>query len=313
MTEAIKERNSLTCDMGTPGAEGLHGRILKGIGGFYYVYTDEGIYQCRAKGLFRKKSLKPLAGDECMIELTHTDDVEGNVTEILPRKNALVRPPVANIDQALVVFAMHSPDPVWGLLDRFLIMMERSDVPSVICINKDDLASDGDVDDVLSIYGASGYRIIFTSAKEHEGIDELREVLDGKVTSVAGPSGAGKSSIINAMAQDAVMETGEVSAKLGRGKQTTRHTELIYLWKDTFIFDSPGFSAMELPDVEESGLARLFPELAGYTGKCYYSDCTHIHEPECKVREAVSNGDISKQRYDSYVDIYNELHERRKY
>ena len=213
-----------------PDRERLYGRILKGVGGFYYVHTDEGIYQCRAKGLFRKKSLKPLAGDECMIELTHTDDVEGNVTEILPRKNALVRPPVANIDQALVIFSMHSPDPVWGLLDRFLIMMEKSGIPSVICINKDDLAYAGDMEDVLSIYGRSGYRIIFTSARELTGMDELRETLDGKVTSVAGPSGAGKSSIINAITGKSLMETGEVSLRLGRGKQTTRHTELIYLW-----------------------------------------------------------------------------------
>ncbi len=293
--------------------ERLHGRILKGIGGFYYVYTDQGIYQCRAKGLFRKKSLKPLAGDECIIELTHTDDVEGNVTEILPRKNALVRPPVANIDQALVIFSIHSPDPVWGLLDRFLIMMEREGIPSVICINKDDLASCDDTDDVLKIYGESGYRIIFTSVREMTGIDELKVMLDGKVTSVAGPSGVGKSSIINAIAEDAVMETGEVSAKLGRGRQTTRHTELIYLWMNTFIFDSPGFSAMELPDIEERKLAGLFPEMKEYIGKCYYSDCTHIHEPDCKIREVVLNGAISEQRYRSYVDIFKELHERRKY
>ena len=313
MTKANKERKDLSANKEASDRDRLYGRILKGVGGFYYVYTDEGTYQCRAKGLFRKKSLKPLAGDECIIELTHTDDVEGNVTEIFPRKNALVRPPVANIDQALVIFAMHSPDPVWGLLDRFLIMMEREGIPSVICINKDDLAYSGDINDVLNIYGRSGYRIIFTSAKELTGMDELRETLDGKVTSVAGPSGAGKSSIINAITGKPLMETGEVSLRLGRGRQTTRHTELIYLWDDTFIFDSPGFSAMELPDMEENELAGFFPEMSGYIGKCYYSDCTHIHEPDCKIREAVSSGAIPEQRYDSYVDIYNELHERRKY
>lgn len=290
----------------------LEGRILKGVGGFYYVYTAEGTYQCRARGLFRKHSLKPLAGDRCRIELTNTEDVEGNVAEILPRKNSLIRPPVANIDQALVIFAMHSPEPAWGLLDRYLIMMERAGIPSVICINKDDLAEGLEALDIKRIYEPAGYRIVFTSAREHTGIDDLKDVLYGKVTSVAGPSGAGKSSIINAILGSELMETGDISRKLKRGKQTTRHTELINLWEDTFIFDSPGFSAMELPDMDKSELDVCFPEMRPYKGHCYYADCSHTHEPGCSVREALEDNNIAAERYASYTELFAELPDDRR-
>ena len=290
----------------------LEGRILKGVGGFYYVYTAEGTFQCRARGLFRKHSLKPLAGDRCRIELTNTEDVEGNVAEILPGKNSLIRPPVANIDQALVIFAMHSPEPAWGLLDRYLIMMERAGIPSVICINKDDLAEGLEALDIKRIYEPAGYRIVFTSAREHTGIDELKDVLYGKVTSVAGPSGAGKSSIINAILGSELMETGDISRKLKRGKQTTRHTELINLWEDTFIFDSPGFSAMELPDMDKSELDVCFPEMRPYKGHCYYADCSHTHEPGCSVREALEDNNIAAERYASYTELFAELPDDRR-
>lgn len=291
----------------------IEGRILKGIGGFYYVYTDEGIFQCRAKGLFRKKALKPLAGDRCLIELTHTEDVEGNVTEILERKNVLVRPPVANIDQALIVFSVHSPEPAWTLMDRFLVMMERNAIHPVICVNKDDLADTCDLSEIEDIYKNTGYSLIFTSVRNDSGLDQVRKALEGKVTSVAGPSGVGKSSLINALMGEEVMVTGDVSRRLKRGKQTTRHTELLYLGEDTFIFDSPGFSAMDLPEMKESELAGCFPEMRAYMGKCRYSDCSHTHEPDCPIKQAVDSGEIAGQRYDSYIDIYNELREKRRY
>ena len=291
----------------------IEGRILKGIGGFYYVYTDEGIFQCRAKGLFRKRALKPLAGDRCTIELTHTDDVEGNVTEILERKNVLDRPPVANIDQALIVFSVHSPEPAWTLMDRFLVMMERNGIHPVICVNKDDLADTCDLSDIEDIYKSTGYSLIFTSVKNGSGLDKVREVLKGRVTSVAGPSGVGKYSLINALIGEEVMVTGDVSRRLKRGRQTTRHTELLFLGEDTFIFDSPGFSAMDLPEMKESELAECFPEMRGYIGGCRYSDCSHTHEPDCTIKQAVDSGDIAGRRYDSYIDIYNELREKRRY
>ena len=291
----------------------IEGRILKGIGDFYYVYADEGIFQCRAKGLFRKRALKPLAGDRCTIELTHTDDVEGNVTEILERKNVLDRPPVANIDQALIVFSVHSPEPAWTLMDRFLVMMERNGIHPVICVNKDDLADTCDLSDIEDIYKSTGYSLIFTSVKNGSGLDKVREVLKGRVTSVAGPSGVGKSSLINALIGEEVMVTGDVSRRLKRGRQTTRHTELLFLGEDTFIFDSPGFSAMDLPEMKESELAECFPEMRGYIGGCRYSDCSHTHEPDCTIKQAVDSGDIAGRRYDSYIDIYNELREKRRY
>ncbi|MCR5410446.1 MAG: ribosome small subunit-dependent GTPase A [Lachnospiraceae bacterium] len=291
----------------------LEGRILKGVGGFYYVHTKEGVFCCRAKGLFRKQSLKPLAGDICRIELTHTEDVEGNIVEILPRKNSLIRPPVANTDQALVIFAMHDPEPALGVLDRFTVMMEISRIPTVICVNKDDLSLGSEADEILRIYAPSGYRVLFTSVIDGSGMDELKEILTGRVTSVAGPSGVGKSSMINALAGSYTMETGEVSRKLKRGKQTTRHTELLRLWDDTFIFDSPGFTALDVPDIEPSELYDCFPEMRPYLGRCRYNDCMHAGEPGCAVKEAVNDGVISSERYDSYLSIYNELIKRRRY
>ncbi len=288
----------------------IRGKILKGIAGFYYVYTGEGIFQCRAKGIFRKEEKKPLAGDDVFLELTQTQDVEGNVTEILPRKNCLIRPPVANIDQALVIFAGHSPEPVWGLLDRFLILMHYHDIPSGICINKDDLLTLKEADEIRRIYAGAGCRLLFTSAREGTGQDELRELLSGKTTAVAGPSGAGKSSLINMLLGREELQTGEISRKVSRGKQTTRHTELIPLWEDTFIFDSPGFSSLDLPKIGKEELRDYYPEFEPYGAECYYNVCSHLHEPDCRVKEAVQDGRISRERYESYGTVYEELKRR---
>ncbi len=289
------------------------GKIIKGIAGFYYVDTPDGIFQCRARGLMRIRDLKPLAGDNVRIELTGGEDVEGNVTQIHERKNSLIRPPVANIDQALILFAMHSPEPVWGLLDRFLINMAYHDIPCIICINKDDLKNGDEADTIASIYRDSGCRLIFTSAKNNTGTDELKRLLAGKTTTVAGPSGAGKSSIINALLGKEHMQTGALSARVERGKQTTRHTELIPVAKDTYIFDSPGFSSLDLPDIKEQDLRDYFPEFSGFNTECRYNMCSHTHEPGCSVKQAVEDGKISSERYTSYVSIYDQLKESKRY
>ncbi len=291
----------------------IQGKILKGIAGFYYVYTEEGIYQCRARGLFRKEAKKPLAGDDVMMELTDTQDVEGNVVEILPRRNCLVRPPVANIDQALVIFAGHSPEPAFGLLDRFLVLMGHYGIASVICFNKDDLLTGEEEDRIRGIYRDSGSRILFTSAETGEGLQELARVLEGQTTAVAGPSGVGKSSLINRLLGREAMETGEISRKVKRGKQTTRHTELLPIGEDTFIFDSPGFSSLDLPDIPKEELRFYYPEFEPYGGGCRFHACTHLHEPDCRVKEAVEDGRISRERYDSYGSVYMELEQKRSY
>ena len=221
------------------------GKIVKGIAGFYYVsVAGSGIYECKAKGAFRQQKLKPLVGDNVQIDIINEEEKTGNVVEILPRKNALIRPAVANVDQALVIFAGTSPKPNLNLLDRFLLMMEQQEVPTLICFNKEDLASETEIQELREAYETSGYPLYFLSAKEEDGIAPLREALQGKTTTVAGPSGVGKSTLINLLAPDVQMETGAISEKIQRGKHTTRHSQLIMLDEETYIFDTPVFSSL---------------------------------------------------------------------
>lgn len=291
----------------------LTGKIIKGIAGFYYVHTGSGIYECHARGIFRKECRKPLAGDDVMIDVTDEPGKIGSICEILPRRNSLIRPAVANIDQAVVIFSIHRPEPVWDLLDRFILMMGYADIKSYICINKDDLSKQSEADSICSMYRGSGCKVLFTSTINGTGMDELQAVLKGKTTAVAGPSGVGKSSIINTLTGTDHMETGEISRRVERGRQTTRHTELVPIAEDTFILDSPGFSSMELPDISKEQLRFYYPEFAEYEGGCYFNGCMHVHEPDCAVKNAVENGDISRERYASYISIYEELKDKRAY
>ena len=214
----------------------MQGKIIKGIAGFYYVHVVEsGIYECKAKGIFRKDGIKPLVGDNVEIEILDEKDMEGNITKILPRKNELVRPAVANIDQALVVFAVTKPKPHFNLLDRFLVMMESKDIPAVLCFNKTDIAEDPDIAGLKEIYGKCGYPLVFTSAKKENNIKELKSLLGGRTTAIAGPSGVGKSSLINLLQSGVTMETGSISHKIERGKHTTRHSELIVLEEGSYV------------------------------------------------------------------------------
>lgn len=293
----------------------MQGKIIKGIAGFYYVYAEEDgkVYECKAKGIFRKENKKPLVGDNVCMELLDGEEKTGNIVRILPRKNELIRPAVANIDQALVIFAIVKPEPNYNLLDRFLIMMERQGLSSILCFNKRDIASEEERKALQEAYGSCGYRLLFASAARGDGMEELKELLKGKTTAVAGPSGAGKSSMINCLNPDAGMETGEVSKKIGRGKHTTRHSEIIALQENTYIVDTPGFTSLGLFDMEKEDLQGYYPEFARYSDSCRFSGCAHLSEPDCAVKEALEEGKISGVRYGNYRELYKELQERRKY
>ena len=291
----------------------MQGKIIKGIAGFYYIYAEnDEIYECKAKGIFRKDKQKPLVGDNVEIEVLDEQEKEGSVTAILPRKNSLIRPAVANVDQAFVIFAMENPKPNFMLLDRFLIMMEKENVPAVICFNKKDLAKQEELDLLYETYKSCGYDVIFSSTFNGEGLDEIREILKGKTTVVAGPSGVGKSSITNALQENVQMETGEISKKLKRGKHTTRHSQVIPVGHDTYLMDTPGFSSLFVERMEKEELRFHYPEFAEYEGKCRFQGCVHVHEPECAVKQAVEEGKIHRQRYENYVSFYEELKEQEK-
>jgi ribosome biogenesis GTPase len=293
----------------------MKGKIIRGVGGFYYVHAQDGnIYECRAKGIFRKEKQKPLVGDD--VEMSIVPDNEklaGNVEALLPRRNALIRPAAANVDQALVVFAAAAPAPNLNLLDRFLISMEQQQIPVIICFNKTDLVDDAGLERLADAYAGSGYRVCMTCVARGEGIDEIQELLEGRTTVVAGPSGGGKSSLTNQLQSDVQMEVGSISEKIDRGKHTTRHTELIVLRKDTYFLDTPGFSSLTVQNIESGHLRDYFHEFDRYEPECRFQGCVHIHEPDCAVKAALEEGAISRERYDNYVLIYEELKNRRKY
>ena len=292
----------------------MRGKIIKGIAGFYYVDDGTGVLvQCRAKGVFRNRNLKPLVGDNVEFDLLDEKDMEGNVTEILPRKNALVRPAAANVDQALVVFALTHPDPNLNLLDRFLVMMEAQQVPVIICFNKADLAGEKEEERYRFIYETVGYEVLFLSALENRGLDQVRERLAGKTTVFAGPSGVGKSSLTNRLFPEAAMETGDISQKIKRGRHTTRHSELFSLGNGTYLMDTPGFSSMYIEDMEADELKNYFPEFSPWEDGCRFLGCVHMGEKVCGVKEAVAEGKIGKSRYENYRLMYQELKDKRRY
>ena len=283
------------------------GKIIKGIAGFYYVHVDSlGVYECKAKGIFRKQDIKPLVGDNVIIEVLDEDNRIGNITEILPRTSELIRPAAANVDQALVIFAITNPEPNFNLLDRFLVMMDYQNLPTVILFNKEDLAGDSEKEKVKNIYRDCGCTLLFASAAKEQGLSEVREILMGKTTILAGPSGVGKSSLTNYLMQESTMETGDVS-RIGRGRHTTRHSEIFCMEKDSYICDSPGFTSLMLPDIEAGELRYYYPEFAWYEGKCRFNGCVHVNEPDCAVKSAVEEGIICRERYDSYLCLYDEL------
>lgn len=292
----------------------MKGKIIKGIAGFYYVKAEDGVlYECKAKGIFRKEKIKPLVGDCVEIQCLDGENRLGNIEQILPRDNALIRPAVANVDQALVVFASVSPAPNLNLLDRFLMMMEKQQIPVTICFNKTDLAKEPELEKLKQIYSTCGYPISFISVREKTGIESIRAFLRGKTTVLAGPSGVGKSSLLNLLYPEADMEIGSISEKIQRGKHTTRHSEFFCTDKDTYLLDTPGFSSMTVDGYQPEELQEYFPEFQEYLDGCRFIGCSHVAERDCGIKEAVADGKISQSRYDNYVLFYRECKDRKKY
>lgn len=286
----------------------MQGKIIKGIAGFYYVHVvHSGIYECKAKGVFRNKKIKPLVGDNVEIEILDEENKIGNIINIYDRENELIRPAVSNISQALVVFAIANPMPNLNLLDRFLVMMERNGIDTIICFNKIDLVDEEEILKLRDIYVKAGYHVMFTSTKENMGIEEVLRVIDGKTTAFAGPSGVGKSSLLNALIPEANSQTGEISEKIKRGKHTTRHTEIFNVSDDTYLMDTPGFSSLYVNDFEKEELKNYFREFIEYNNGCRFAGCVHVNEPDCLVKEAVENGGINRSRYDNYILMYEEI------
>ena len=285
----------------------MEGKIVKGIGGFYYVKTAEGIIECKARGKFRHKDIKPMVGDDVTIEVTNG---KGVIEDILDRSSELVRPMVANVTQAFVVFAIKNPDLNYDLLNRFLIICEYNNIKSIVCLNKRDLASEEEREEVKKKINDIGYDVLFINAKKGEGIDLLKERLKENVTVLCGPSGAGKSTLINTLINRTHMETGVVSEKIGRGKHTTRHSELIEI-ENGYLVDSPGFSNIGIDFMEKDELKFCFPEFEEYNLNCKFRGCLHNKEPECAVKKALSEGKINEYRYNFYIRILEEAEGRK--
>ena len=292
----------------------MQGKIVKGIAGFYYIHADgHGIYECKAKGAFRNQKVKPLVGDLVEFDIIDETTKKGNIVKILPRLNALIRPAVANVDQAMIVFAVAQPLPNLNMLDRFLIMMQMQQVETIICFNKTDVSNEAEVEKLGKIYAGSGCRILFTSVEMGEGLETVRELLLGKTTVMAGPSGVGKSSMMNYLKPEADMATGDISQKIQRGRHTTRHSELFHLEGQTYVMDTPGFTSLYINEIDAPDLKSYFTEFDQYEGLCRFNGCVHINEPDCAVKNALEEGKISRNRYDNYVVLYDELKSQRKY
>lgn len=279
----------------------MRGKIYKGIGGFYYVNTEnDGIIECKARGKFRKEHIIPIIGDNVEIEVKNG---KGTISEIYPRKNSLIRPAVANIDMVIVVVAAKSPDPAPYVIDKMLVNAEINNIEAMVCINKTDLA---EYEELKSIYEKAGYKTVAVSGETKEGIDELKFIVKDKTTAFAGVSGVGKSTILSHII-GSTLETGAVSDKISRGRHTTRHVELFKLEDGGYILDTPGFSSVEAEDVLADELDDCFPEIMNAKGGCRFRTCAHIDEPDCSVKKAVENGEIPISRYESYKELYEIL------
>lgn len=284
------------------------GMIVKALSGFYYVDDGNEVLECRARGVFKKRGLSPLVGDLVDVDASGDTPV---VTKVHDRTNRFDRPPVANVEQFIVVSALKEPDPNFAVIDKFLVNAEFNDVPAILCFNKRDLASEDEIEAVKAIYGDT-YPIVFTEARNAKGMEELLPYLKDRRSALIGPSGAGKSSTINALRNEYSAEIGDISEKNRRGKNTTRHVELFRLKEGGSVYDTPGFTSFDLPEVQEDDLQFMYPEIRRFVGMCRFNGCRHMREPDCAVREAAENGEINERRYSSYRDRIEEIREREK-
>ncbi|MDD4842788.1 MAG: ribosome small subunit-dependent GTPase A [Anaerotignum sp.] len=284
----------------------LDGVIVKGIGGFYYIDTERGVFETRARGIFRKDGIRPTVGDHVRISVLDEKNKKGSLDEILPRRNELIRPKVSNVDQAVIVFAAKSPDMNLDLLDRFLLLAEEQELEIIIVINKVDKDKELKYEEVAQIYRQIGYSVFCTSAELGIAIEEFRRALENKISVFAGPSGVGKSSLINAISPGLSLNTGELSEKIQRGRHTTRHAELICFCENSYIVDSPGFTSLFLSHIPSEKLQYYFNEFEPFVHSCYYHGCVHINEPDCAVKAEIGRA-INPMRYERYVTLYQEL------
>ncbi len=289
----------------------MRGLIIKGVGGIYSVYSDGNITECKAKGIFRRKGIKPLVGDR--VEIETNSENSGLITKIYERSSVLIRPEIANATQAMLVFAVTDPAPSFNMVDRFLVNMEIADIDTVLVFNKADIGSREEIEEIKKVFTGSGYKTYFISAKNDENIDEIKKILHDNITVLAGPSGVGKSTLINRLQGKKHMETGELSLKIMRGKNTTRHSEMLYVSENSWITDTPGFTSFDVNQTDEYELQNFYPEIKRHAGKCYFTKCAHISEPRCVIKDEVKSGNISRVRYENYCMIFNDIKSRKKY
>ncbi|MED3624272.1 ribosome small subunit-dependent GTPase A [Neobacillus thermocopriae] len=287
------------------------GKIVKALSGFYYVLHNDQLIQCRGRGVFRKNKITPLVGDEVVFQAEN--EQEGYILEIKDRKNELVRPPIANVDQAILVFSAVKPDFSTALLDRFLVLVEFNHIEPIICISKMDLANEEQMEMIMKYaeqYRTAGYKVMLTSSETETGIEQLIPLLENKISVFAGQSGVGKSSLLNVLRPDLDLKTNDISSHLGRGKHTTRHVELISIGNG-LVADTPGFSSLDFININAEDLTACFPELLKASENCKFRGCLHIHEPKCGVKQGVESGVIPSYRYEHYVNFLQEIKDRK--
>ena len=290
----------------------MNGIIIKGIGGFYYVKSEDKIYECKARGIFRKDKHKPYIGD--YVEITIDQNEKGAIEEIYPRKNILIRPPISNITQNIVVSAVVQPAINLHFVNNILVYSEHLDIKNVLCFNKSELINEEQKEEIKEHFINTNYKILFTSVKEQTGLHELKDMLRGNINVFSGASGVGKSSLLNSLMPQNKAETGEISSKIERGKHTTRHVELFELEENTYIADTPGFSNINgAQEIELEELMDSFPEFSDLLGQCKFNSCVHDREPDCVIKEAVENRKIASSRYSSYIEMLHSIKATKKY